>query len=483
MIVSEITRSTRSVTDARLEITSRRKPTYPYSTNALAVRIEKPASTIPSAICLIFINHAPFRFAAASTDRPSSSVPPRVARRCDPRRADRALRNSTALQVSTLSERGDSRVVAPGVTHDSCNRSCQARDGLRVNAQAKRIPNMNGGLEVPATGLAMPSAEAGADPAKTRVAPKSQLQWWGGALGAAIALADALMLKWFGVNLTSHGHDVMWPVVAWFGVWFAVLGFMLGKTLDDRQRARASADLIRAQMRELAASRERLLQSEKLAALGTLAAAIAHEVRNPLAVIRSAAQSLAEAAPCETAETLRSCRFMMEEADRLANLVNSLLAFARPARLTAQAVTAAELFDRALLLARGPIESRQVRIERREPPRSAVASADPNLIAQVLAGLLTNAAQAAPFGGEVRIESRSVDSTVELAVEDSGPGVPAALRDRIFEPFFTTRPSGVGLGLAIARQITEAHGGSIRLDQSSSGGARFSVVLPRAKLP
>jgi len=342
---------------------------------------------------------------------------------------------------------------------------------------------MNGGLEVPATGLAMPSAEAGADPAKTRVAPKSHLQWWGGALGAAIALADALMLKWFGVNLTSHGHDVMWPVVAWFGVWFAVLGFMLGKTLDDRQRARASADLIRAQMRELAASRERLLQSEKLAALGTLAAAIAHEVRNPLAVIRSAAQSLAEAAPSEAAETLRSCRFMMEEADRLASLVNSLLAFARPARLTAQAVTAAELFDRALLLARGPIESRQVRIERREPPRSAVASADPNLIAQVLAGLLTNAAQAAPFGGEVRIESRSVDSTVELAVEDSGPGVPAALRDRIFEPFFTTRPSGVGLGLAIARQITEAHGGSIRLDQSSSGGARFSVILPRATLP
>jgi signal transduction histidine kinase len=329
----------------------------------------------------------------------------------------------------------------------------------------------------------MPSAGAAAEPANTRINLKSQLHWWGAALGAAVALADALILRRLGVNLTSHGHDVMWPVVAWFGAWFAVLGFMLGKTLDDRQRARTSADLIGAQMRELAASRERLLQSEKLAALGTLAAAIAHEVRNPLAVIRSAAQSLAEAAPSEAAETLRSCRFMMEEADRLASLVNSLLAFARPARLTAQAVAAAELFDRALLLARGPIESRQVRIERREAPRSAVASADPNLIAQVLAGLLTNAAQAAPIGGEVKIECRAEDSTVELVVEDSGPGVPAALHDRIFEPFFTTRASGVGLGLAIARQITEAHGGSIRLGESSSGGARFSVILPRAALP
>jgi signal transduction histidine kinase len=352
-----------------------------------------------------------------------------------------------------------------------------------VDAQAKRIATMSAGLDASAEGLAMPSAGAGTDPANARVNLKSHLHWWGGALGAAIALADALILKWLGVNLTSHGHDVMWPVVAWFGVWFAVLGFMLGKTLDDRQRARTSADLIRAQMTELAASRERLLQSEKLAALGTLAAAIAHEVRNPLAVIRSAAQSLAEAAPSEAAETLRSCRFMMEEADRLASLVNALLAFARPARLAAQAVAAAELFDRALLLARGPIESRQVRVERREPPMSAVASADPNLIAQVLAGLLTNAAQATPIGGEVKIECRAEDSTVELAVEDSGPGVPAALHDRIFEPFFTTRASGIGLGLAIARQITEAHGGSIRLGQGSSGGARFSVILPRATLP
>jgi len=352
-----------------------------------------------------------------------------------------------------------------------------------VDVQVKRIADMSVGLDAPAPGLTLPSAREAADPANTSVNLKSHLKWWGGALGAGIALADALILRWLGVNLTSHGHDAMWPVVVWFGVWFVALGFMLGKTLDDRRRARTSADLILAQMRELTASRERLLQSEKLAALGTLAAAIAHEVRNPLAVIRSAAQSLAEIAPSEAAETQRSCRFMIEEVDRLAGLVNSLLAFARPARLTVRAVAATELFDRALLLARGPIESRQVRIERREPPRSAVASADPNLISQVLAGLLTNAAQAAPIGGEIRIECHAENSTVELMVEDSGPGVPAALRNRIFEPFFTTQASGVGLGLAIARQITEAHGGSIRLGESSSGGACFSVILPRAALP
>src|SRR5215468_5040031 len=172
---------------------------------------------------------------------------------------------------------------------------------------------------------------------------------------------------------------------------------------------------------------------------------------------------------------------MIQETDRLANVVNSLLAFARPVRAAAQPVAVAELFDRALLLARGEIQSRQVRLERRESAESVLALADPNLMAQVLAALLTNAAQAAPFGGKVRIECHQQDlMIVELAVEDSGPGVPPEVRNRIFEPFFTTRASGIGLGLAIARQIAEAHGSSIKLSESSIGGARFSVMLPCA---
>jgi len=134
------------------------------------------------------------------------------------------------------------------------------------------------------------------------------------------------------------------------------------------------------------------------------------------------------------------------------------------------------------LLARGEIQSRQVRLERRESPETAMALADPNLMAQVLAGLLTNAAQAVPIGGKVRIQCHQEGSIVELAVEDSGPGVPPELRNRIFEPFFTTRASGIGLGLAIARQIAEAHGSSITLGESSTGGARFSVMLRCASL-
>ena len=313
------------------------------------------------------------------------------------------------------------------------------------------------------------------------VQDKSSLRWWGAAIGVAIAVADTILPGWVGIDLTSGGHDLTLVVGAWFGISFALVGFLFGQAIDDRRRSHAAAELIRAQMKELDASRLQLVQSEKLAVLGTLAAAIAHEVRNPLAVIRSAAQSIAEAMPPGSEQARRSCKFVLEETDRLANLVNSLIAFARPVRVVAHPVAASELVDRALVLAHTEIEAKHLSVERRMAD-PWMASADPELIAQVVGGLLTNAAQALPAGGKVRIEGRSTDSTVEMAVEDSGPGVSPEIRDRIFEPFFTTRASGVGLGLAIARQIAEAHGGSLELAESSMGGARFNLTLPRATL-
>src|SRR5215831_18567132 len=223
------------------------------------------------------------------------------------------------------------------------------------------------GANAPGERLSMPLSSHTMDSASSRVSgaePKWSLKWFGGGLGGLIALADAFTLRWLGVSLTSHGHDVTLVVAGWFGVSFALLGLMLGKAIEDGQRAQAATQLIRAQMKELDASREQLLQSEKLVALGTLAAAIAHEIRNPLAVIRSAAQTLAETGLCITGEARLSCQFIIQETDRLANLVNSLLVFARPVRAVVEPVAVAELFDRALLLARG--ESRQ-RLRWRSP--------------------------------------------------------------------------------------------------------------------
>ena len=161
-------------------------------------------------------------------------------------------------------------------------------------------------------------------------------------------------------------------------------------------------------------------------------------------------------------EARRACTFITDEADRLGNLINALLAFARPVHISPTRVPIAELFERVLSATSEEMSAKQVRVE--YPARGELdaieANVDPDLIAQVLVGLVDNAIEAVPAGGEVRLEARSDGGQVELSVADSGPGVPADLRGRVFEPFFTTRAAGIGLGLAIARQIVEAHGGT-----------------------
>ena len=310
--------------------------------------------------------------------------------------------------------------------------------------------------------------------------PGMPWRWWGLAGGLATGLVDTLGMVAMGVSFEMNGRDVTWLVGGYFGISFAVLGFLLGYVVEGRRRDRRSAALIQTQMEAIHATRARLAQSEKLAALGQLAAQIAHEVRNPLAVIRSAAQGLGEAAPEDDAEALRASRFITEEIDRLNSVISSLLAFARPPQLQPHPVAVGELFDRALLLARDELAAKEVRVQRQEPAGLPPVRADADLISQVLLGLLANAAESVPVGGEVSLHARAVDGAVEMAVADSGPGVSPELRERIFEPFFTTRARGTGLGLAIAKQIVEAHAGRIVLSERPGGGAQFTLFLPAA---
>jgi two-component system sensor histidine kinase HydH len=294
-------------------------------------------------------------------------------------------------------------------------------------------------------------------------------------------LGDAVLLKRLGVGFAINGRDATLLVGVYFGLSLAVLGFLLGVVFAAQRRDRRAAAVIREQMEAINATRARLAQSEKLAALGQLAAAIAHEVRNPLAVIRSAAQDLGDAVPANDDGARRASTFITAEIDRLNNVVTSLLAFARPLQVQPGAVAVRELLDRALLLAHEELAAKQVRVQRSEAVDLPPVTADPDLISQVLLGLLANASEAVPVGGEVTVQARAVGAAVEIDVADSGPGIPAALRERIFEPFYTTRTRGTGLGLAIARQIVEAHIGTIEVGERSGGGARFTVRLPAAQ--
>jgi signal transduction histidine kinase len=300
-----------------------------------------------------------------------------------------------------------------------------------------------------------------------------RLRWWGVAVGIAFAALDTLSLLWLGASFEMGGRDVTALVFLWFAGSFAVVGYLFGATADARRRERAATVA-------LDAARARVVQSEKLAALGQLAAAIAHEVRNPLAVVRSAAQGLGETLPPDDAEGQRAASFIVAEVDRLTSVVGSLLAFARPLPLQTRPTAIRDVVERAVTLAGAELERKRLRLAVDESPALPVVHADGDLVCQVLVGLLANAVEATPPGGEIVVRARPADGGVEVAVADGGAGVAPELRARVFEPFFTTRPNGTGLGLAVARQIVEAHGGRIDVGDRPGGGACFTVRLPAA---
>ena len=300
---------------------------------------------------------------------------------------------------------------------------------------------------------------------------RRRLRWWGAAAGLLVAATDTFSLVWLGASFEMGGRDVTALVFVWFGLSFALLGFLLGSILDARRREREATAA-------LDAARSRVAQSEKLAALGQLAAAIAHEVRNPLAVVRSAAQGLGETLPPGDAEGHRAASFIVAEVDRLGSVVSSLLAFARPLQLQTRPIVITDVVTRAVTLAGEELAAKRVRLARDEAAVLPVVEADGDLVCQVLVGLLSNAVEATPPGGEIVVRTHAANGGVELAVADAGAGIAPELRARVFEPFFTTRPNGTGLGLAVARQIVEAHGGRIDVGDRPGGGACFTIRLP-----
>jgi len=306
-------------------------------------------------------------------------------------------------------------------------------------------------------------------------------RWWGLAGGIATAVFDTFTMQWSGIRFELNGHSASVWVVLYFGLSFATLGFLVGYLAEQRRRERDAAALLQAQMETINSTRARLVQSEKLAVLGQLAAQIAHEVRNPLGVIRSAAQGLGETVAAGDEEAERACSFILAEIDRLNSVITSLLAFARPLQLEARPVPLEHIFERALLLARDELSAKQVRVSQADVSALPPVHADTDLMSQVLLDLLSNAAQSVPRAGEVRLDASADGGAVHFSVADSGPGVPPELRARIFEPFFTTRPRGTGLGLAIARQIVEAHGGEISVREGRNGGACFTISLPASR--
>jgi signal transduction histidine kinase len=224
-----------------------------------------------------------------------------------------------------------------------------------------------------------------------------------------------------------------------------------------------------------------LAQGERLAALGQMAATVAHEVKNPLSAIKSIAQVMREDERL-SAEYTRDLDLIVGETDRLNRSVTQLLNFARHSPTNGTPARADELARGVVELFRTEAKARNIHVALRCAAEQRLDGTQASAVRDALSNLLLNALQETPAGGRVSVEVEMVgDGELLFAVTDGGRGVPAELRGRIWEPFFTTKQRGTGLGLAIVRKRLEDAGGVARLAPHTTGaGARFELRLPVA---
>ncbi|MCM3905633.1 MAG: ATP-binding protein [Pyrinomonadaceae bacterium] len=222
----------------------------------------------------------------------------------------------------------------------------------------------------------------------------------------------------------------------------------------------------------------RVAEGERLAALGQMAATVAHEVKNPLSAIKSIAQVMREDQSLGF-EYERDLSLIVGETDRLSQSVTQLLSFARKEVAEEVPLRIGELIPSAVGLFKANADERRIKLNIRIEATDELGGTAVAAVRDALSNLILNALQATPTGGEITVTARKDGSSLCIVVEDSGAGVPKDLRQRIWEPFFTTKQRGTGLGLAIVRKRMEEAGGSARLAGSlNGGGARFELRVP-----
>ncbi len=238
---------------------------------------------------------------------------------------------------------------------------------------------------------------------------------------------------------------------------------------------------------QLVESRAIIERQEKLASLGTLAAGVAHEIRNPLTAINVRLHSLKRTLVPGSSEH-EDATVIDQEIQRLDRIVRDVLHFARPAEPRPVTITAGSLFSRVRGLLDSQLEKASIRLNLASSPPLRIR-VDPQQIEQVLINLIQNAAESIGRDGTITLRARSTlmplaghaTPVVILEVIDTGKGIPLKVQERLFDPFFTTKEAGTGLGLSIAARIVEKHGGAIQYQTEVDRGTTFGIVLPRVE--
>lgn len=265
------------------------------------------------------------------------------------------------------------------------------------------------------------------------------------------------------------------------------------------QRYQETAETLAETNRRLEQVQAEARRSERLAALGQLSAGLAHEIRNPLGVIKGSAEMLTQKLGQSDSLATELAGYISTETNRLSALVTRFLDFARPLHADLTPTDISAVLDRALNDVAQFWKGPPVRVEKRYEPDLPRVPLDEGLCEQAFLNIIQNAydAMSAEGGGVLQVEvvrarralrDRGLIDGVEVRIADSGPGIPPELREQIFNPFVTTKKSGVGLGLSIVSKIIDGHHGSIRIENSNGvpapsgqgSGARFVIFLPAA---
>ncbi len=314
---------------------------------------------------------------------------------------------------------------------------------------------------------------------------------------ASLAYLSLLIEALQEYELGSSGISILTIRVLFFFIAAILVNRFVMENRRQVERLETLSKKLEETNRDLRRAEAEARRAERLAALGQLSAGLAHEIRNPLGVIKGSAEMLSQKVAGSQPLVAELAGYISSEVNRLNALVVRFLDFARPSKLETRPERISEIVDHALESAAASFPNAKVKIERQYAPGLPEIQADRQLCEQVFVNLITNALQAmegqpgslkgTPDGtlnGMLRLsiapEVSNGGPGVCVTVEDSGPGVPPELREQIFNPFFTSKKDGVGLGLSIVAKIVDDHRGTIRLDSDTTKGARFRVFFPQA---
>jgi signal transduction histidine kinase len=247
------------------------------------------------------------------------------------------------------------------------------------------------------------------------------------------------------------------------------------------QQLEQAAERVREVVGQVQERERELLRSEQLAAVGQLAAGVAHEVRNPLASIKLLVGAALKARPPRSLST-EDLQVIHDQVGRLESRVQALLDFARPPETLKRPCDLGQVVRRSLDLVQARMRQQNVRQELDLSDEAATVLGDPDQLTTVVVNLFLNALDAMPAGGRLTVRLRDdPPGTVRLSVLDTGPGIDPALIGRLFTPFTSTKPTGTGLGLSICRRVVREHGGALIGENIPEGGACFVMTLPACK--